>query len=163
MKYASVTVSNQPSSASPVGNAEFDPQTAWENLRDQLYAQYLKSSPLLLSTKSCSDTKLQVSWTAPVTKGGTERMGVRIVRGIRSSMVLPHDKPLIDWQRKRAQEVVAYIVNKLTGVHLTPGEARAIYNRLVASTWPDDGSMKWPPAPKEISLAKLETERRIKE
>jgi len=71
--------------------------------------------------------------------------------------------PVLSWERKRAQEVVAYVGNKLIGIHLTPDEARTIYNRLVASTWPPDAGLKWPPAPRDIALAKLATERRIKE
>jgi hypothetical protein len=92
LTHANVTISSLDSSASSAGAKEFDPQTAWESLRDQLYAQYLKSSPLLLSTRNYSDTKLLVSWTVPVTKSGTERTGVRIVRSTRSSMGLSHDK-----------------------------------------------------------------------
>jgi hypothetical protein len=173
LTHANVTISSPRSSASPAGEKAYVLGIDWESLRDQLYAQYLKSSPLLLSTRNYSDTKLLVSWTVPVTKSGTERTGVRIVRSTRSSMGLSHDKAklgfpdsgdsVLSWERKRAQEAVAYVGNKLIGIHLTPDEARTIYNRLVASTWPDDGSMKWPPAPRDIALAKLATERRIKE
>lgn len=70
---------------------------------------------------------------------------------------------IVSWERKRAQEVVAYISNKLIGIHLTPDEARTVYNRLVASTHPDDGTMKWPPEPKTVEVRHLGTQRRIKE
>jgi hypothetical protein len=178
LTHASVTISSQHSSASSAGAKEFDPQIAWESLRDQLYAQLLKSSLLSLLTRSCSDTKLKVSWIAPAGHSGFPRISL-VAQSIRSSMGLPHDKaklgpdsgsmgimdipdPVLSWERKRAQEVVAYVGNKLIGLHLAPDEARTIYNRLVASTWPDAG-LKWPPAPREVALANLETKRRIKE
>lgn len=142
-----------------------DLKVAWENLRDLWSSPYPKLSKSHPSTLNYCDTKLQAYWTAPVDQD-SQQTGSLTVQHTENSMAAKENGTSVSKMDSTNRKLcIAYVINNLRGITLDPKEATEIYNVIVASTWPN-AELKWPPKtpePKPVMLAKLETERRIKE